>query len=82
MEPLHHELYLAKVVPILIEGKELVLELFQNLSGTYLKVNQEYHKLSSIVQKMNQLASIETFTNLYSHSFTNNKGYSTFSVGR
>lgn len=73
LEYLNGELHMAKVIPVIIEGKELVLELFQNLSDTYLKIENNYTQLSSLISEMNKLASLESFTNLYSHSFTLDK---------
>jgi diguanylate cyclase (GGDEF)-like protein len=73
LEYLEGELQMAKVIPVVIEGKELVLELFQNLSDTYLKIEQSFTQLSTLIRDFNNLASLDSFTNLYSHSYTLDK---------
>lgn len=72
-EYLDGDLYLAKVFPVIVNEKILVLELFQDLSESYLKTNNSFTKLSNLVEELNTLASLDTFTNLYSHSFMVNK---------
>jgi diguanylate cyclase (GGDEF)-like protein len=81
LEYLKGELNIARVIPILFDNRELVLELFQNLSSTYFKNENQYDQISDMVKQLNKLASLETFTNLYSHSFTKNK-LTTFMEGK
>lgn len=73
IEYIDNELFLVRVIPIIIDDKKLVLELFQNLSSSYFKTEKGYDKISEMINELNKLASLESFTNLYSHSFTNNK---------
>lgn len=73
LEYLDGELQMAKVIPVIVEGKELVLELFQSLSDTYFKVEDNFTQLSSLIQDFNNLAALDSFTKLYSHSYTLDK---------
>jgi diguanylate cyclase (GGDEF)-like protein len=72
LEYLNGTLNIARVIPVLIEGRELVLELFQNLSSSYFKTEDRFEQISKIVEDLNTLASTESFTNLFSHSYTLN----------
>ena len=81
LEYLNGELYMARVIPVIIDCKKLVLELFQNLSSTYFKNENDYNQISDMVIQLNEFASFDTFTSLYSHSFTKNK-LATFMEGK
>lgn len=73
LEYLDNNLFLARVIPVTFKGTVLVLELFQNLADTYLKTSEKFEQISDIVTKLNELASLDSFTKLYSHSYIINK---------
>jgi diguanylate cyclase (GGDEF)-like protein len=73
LEYLNGELHMARVIPVIFNNTILVLELFQNLSTTYFRNEDEFEQISDIIKQLNELASLDTFTNLYSHSYTSNK---------
>lgn len=81
LEYLNNDLHITRVIPVVFNDRKLALELFQNLSSTYLKNENNYQQISDMVKQLNDLASLETFTNLYSHSFTLNK-ITTFLEGK
>ncbi|MBK5201872.1 MAG: hypothetical protein JJE21_10160, partial [Spirochaetaceae bacterium] len=57
---------MANLITVIVEEKELVLELFQNISNTYLKVESNFTQLSQLIKDFNNLAELDSFTNLYS----------------
>lgn len=73
LEQIDGSLFLAKVFPISIENEVLVLELFQNIGDSYIKTKNDNIKLSHIINQLNDLASIETFSGLLTHGFMFNK---------
>ncbi|MGD1822578.1 MAG: GGDEF domain-containing protein [Pleomorphochaeta sp.] len=73
LEQINGELYLAKVFPILIDDKKYIVELFQNIGDSYVKTENKNLKLSQLITQMNHLATIESFSGLYSHGFMYNK---------
>lgn len=73
LEQIDGTLFLAKVFPIEIENKILIMELFQNIGDSYIKTLNENIKLSNLISQMNDMASIEAFSGLYSHGFMFNK---------
>ncbi len=73
LEQIDGELYLAKVFPIKINKQKYVIELFQNIGESYVKTEDQNLKLSQIISQMNQLATIESFSGLFSHGFMFNK---------
>lgn len=66
-------MFLAKVFPITINNKTLVIELFQNISDSYIKTKSDKQKLGSIISNLNDMASIDSFSGLLSHGFMYNK---------
>lgn len=56
LEYLNGTLNMARVIPVLVEGRELVLELFQNLSSSYFKTEDRFEQISKIVEDQNTLA--------------------------
>lgn len=73
LEQIEGELFLAKVFPVTIDDKTLVIELFQNIGDSYVKTKLQNHKLSHIINNLNDMASIDSFTGLLSHGFMYNK---------
>ena len=73
LEQIDGTLFLAKVFPIEIENNILIMELFQNIGDSYIKTQNENIKLSHLIAQMNDMASIEAFSGLYSHGFMFNK---------
>jgi len=73
LEQINGELFMAKVFPIMIENKKYIIELFQNIGESYIKTDNSNVKLSELVSQMNHLATIESFSGLYSHGFMFNK---------
>ncbi len=73
LEQINGELFMAKVFPIMIEEKKYIIELFQNIGESYIKTDNSNVKLSELVSQMNHLATIESFSGLYSHGFMFNK---------
>lgn len=73
LEQIDGELYLAKVFPIKIDKANYVIELFQNIGDSYIKTEDQNYKLSHLISEMNKLATIESFSGLFSHGFMFNK---------
>lgn len=73
LEQIDGTLFLAKVIPVLIENKNFVLELFQNIGDSYVKTVNEQVQLSQIISNLNSMASIDSFSGLYSHGFMYDK---------
>ncbi len=69
LEQIGGTLFLAKVLPVSIDNKNYVLELFQNIGDSYVKTVNEQVKLSQIVSNLNSMASLDSFSGLYSHGF-------------
>jgi len=73
LEQIDGTLFLAKVLPVSIDNNNYVLELFQNIGDSYVKTANEQVKLSQIISNLNSMASLDSFSGLYSHGYMYDK---------
>lgn len=82
MEQIDGRLYFVKTIPVLVLDRKLVLELIEDISDSYIQTNSNFSKLSSLLKELNILASLDSFTNLYSHGFMTNKIYEIININK